>query len=203
MSTTLTVARHLVNECQRYGPVTPLKLQKLLYYVKAWGTVIEVDLVPGNFKKWDYGPVSPPVYHEFKKYGRNPIPEQSRSMIWDQEKRELIDFIGTCYAQFDAVTLSRMTHKEDPWKETSNNEVIPDKLMEDYYSEHPFARNFPFDPESGPFYPVEADSNYGFTLDMEDSEAESVTTYNSFSEYLEHLQKANSEYKEWRESFLA
>lgn len=202
MTPNIAVAQYLVNECSRYGPVTPLKLQKLLYYVKAWGTVAGKKLVPGSFEKWDYGPANPEVYSTFKQHGRDPIPKHACPSPRGK-KKQLVDFISICYAQYDAVTLSRMTHKEEPWRETPSNAVISEDLMRDYYSNHPFARNFPFNPNEGPFYPVGSGTEYGFTLDMNESEAERITTYDSFSEYLSHIQRATDEYNEWRDSFLA
>ena len=202
MPSVIGAADYLVHRCSRFGPVTPLKLQKLLYYVKAWGTVVGVELVPGDFERWDYGPANPSVYNKFKKYGREPIPRQSNPNI-PEDKKELIDFIGISYAQYDAITLSKMTHKEKPWRKTSPNEVISKEIMKKYYSKHPFARNIPFDMEDGPFYPVGSDSDYGFTLDMAEDEAERVTRYKSFSEYLENRQEAADEYDEWKEFIRA
>ena len=42
--------------------ITPLKLQKLLYYAKVWGIVAGEELYQGEFKKWTHGPVNTEVY---------------------------------------------------------------------------------------------------------------------------------------------
>lgn len=200
---TLHLAQYIVNECQQYGQITPLKLQKLLYYIKAWGEVAGKKLLKAPFKKWDYGPVNPEVYHAYKEYGRKPIPFMKVPKNPTGKEKKLIDFISTCYAQFNAVTLSAMTHEEKPWQETPKDKVISVRLMKEFYRKQPFAGNFPFDPDRGPFYPVDSDSSHAFTMDMSEEEAEQVKTYSSYRSYLEHIQKASGEYKEWRNHLLA
>ena len=55
-------------------PVTPMKLQKLLYYVCV-KYVQDTGTTPiaEPFLVWKYGPVAPSVYAEFKSYGSKPI----------------------------------------------------------------------------------------------------------------------------------
>ena len=55
--------------------IDPLKLQKLLYYANGH-YLAEHDgtpLINEYFEAWDYGPVIPTVYYEFREYGNNPI----------------------------------------------------------------------------------------------------------------------------------
>jgi uncharacterized phage-associated protein len=205
MNKTVAKAQYLVNIASEYGPVTPMKIQKLLYYVKAWGLVAGHNLVPDDFEKWDYGPVNRKVYNHFRKYGGNPISAVSiKEFPFSSEKKSLVDFIATSYAQFDAITLSSMTHKESPWNETAKNSVISEGLMFRYYSEQPFAQNFPFDPKNKPFVPVKADSDHGFTLDMTESDANNIGVYESYEQFLESLKQASKEYeKNWKAEFLA
>lgn len=200
----LHIAQYLVNRFgNEPGGVTPLKLQKLLYYVKAWGLVADHNLVPdASFEKWPYGPVDPVVYKVYKAYGRAPIPFMENVPQPRGKQRQLIDFIGTCYAQFDAITLSAMTHKEDPWQVTPSGEIIPEQLMKSYYAKRQFAKNFPFDRYSKPFYPVESDFGHAFTMDMSEEEAEKVSVYPSFQAYLNHIRKASGKFDEWFESRL-
>lgn len=40
-----------------YGGISPMKLQKLMYYLKVWGLVVGTPLVASAFQKWTYGPV--------------------------------------------------------------------------------------------------------------------------------------------------
>lgn len=51
------------------GGITPLKLQKLLYYLKVWGIVSGKELLEsGQFKAWKNGPVNSYVYHQYNMY---------------------------------------------------------------------------------------------------------------------------------------
>lgn len=205
MQTVLSIAVYIINSHTKSGEqVTPMKLQKLLYYTKAWGLVAGKSLFRGAFKKWEYGPVNQKVYNQFKSYGRDPIPTQSAISLSmpEGEKKQLIDFITHCYGQYDALALSTMTHREEPWLKTEANEIIKDDLIKNYYSKHPFARNFPFDPENNPFYPLESDLSKSFTMDMSKDDAIRATVYSSYNSYLAHLQKATGEFDEWFNTLL-
>lgn len=71
----LAVANYLLDlgEYDRIK-ITPLKLQKLLYFCYAWyaGNTGE-ELFPEDIEAWQYGPVIPEVYREFRECGRDPI----------------------------------------------------------------------------------------------------------------------------------
>ena len=86
---------HYILEHYSDKNITPLKLQKLLYYVKVWGIVAGVELYQGEFLKWKHGPVNVDVYHHYKSFERGQIvmqPETARIDLGTQEK-EMIDFI--------------------------------------------------------------------------------------------------------------
>lgn len=56
--------------------VTPMKLQKLLYYAYGWYyTVFEKKLFDAPIFAWNYGPVVESIYHDVKRYGNTPISE--------------------------------------------------------------------------------------------------------------------------------
>ena len=60
---------------QSLPSLTPLKLQKLIYYAHGWHLAIRnAPLIDEVIEAWEYGPVVPNVYHEFKKFGNRPIP---------------------------------------------------------------------------------------------------------------------------------
>ena len=173
------------------GGITPLKLQKLLYYTKAWGLVSGELNVTGQFKAWKNGPVNGYIYHEFKEYGDQPIPKQEAGPI-SPGKKELIDFILESYAHFDAITLSSMTHQEDPWKKTAKNEVISDQAIKAFYSKQPFANNFPIS-ENKPYYPVYTDFMHSFTLDFEEGDKAKEIVFDSFEEYKQMMKDSKEE----------
>ncbi len=187
-----------------YGDVTPMKLQKLLYYVKVWGLVAGYQTVPLLFEKWDYGPVNPSVYYEYQDYGADSIPVSQvvdPPDTWSPPMCDLADMVIVSYAPFSAFVLSAMTHEDTPWQDTPKNEVISEAKMRQYYKTQRFAKNFPFDAKEGPFYPVESNLTYAYILDMNKRDAEAVTVYPSFEAYHRHLREADSHAKQALASF--
>lgn len=112
--------------------LTPLKLQKILYYVQAnhLATHNGVPLFSDPIEKWQYGPVVPSVYHEFKDFGINHI-STTRSMIVSSNTGfQIVDFspnmvdIGTQneialvvlnLINLDPFRLVELTHHEPMW----------------------------------------------------------------------------------------
>ncbi len=70
--------------------------------------------------------------------------------------------------------------------------VILEKSLLSYYSKLPFAKNFPFDPEKKPFYPVLTDNHYAYIFDMSAKDAAAAQVYPSYKVY-KAKQKAASE----------
>lgn len=203
----VSLAQYLVNSFGHVpGGVTPLKVQKLLYYVKAWSLVNGEDLVDGTFEKWTHGPVNRVVYEHFKGNGRQPL--QPINLGPDHEPRgevkEFIDFIGNSYARFPALVLSKMTHEEDPWRLTQPSHEIPSELIRDYYAGQPFAANIPFDPVGKPYVAVQSHMDRAFTMDMSRTDATRASTFNSYREYVERLARAGyASRDEWLNRLLA
>jgi uncharacterized phage-associated protein len=51
-----------------------MQLQKLVYFCNGWNLELRNEaLVSDNFEAWQYGPVHPSIYHEFKVYGQGAI----------------------------------------------------------------------------------------------------------------------------------
>tara|TARA_R100000789_G_C2995631_1_gene147365 strand:- start:371 stop:814 length:444 start_codon:yes stop_codon:yes gene_type:complete len=81
--------------CERSGwSLTNLKLQKLLYISHMFhlGKTGE-PLVNGHFEAWDYGPVSPFLYHKVKVFGSSPVENifHSTPDIGDVPEAEMLD----------------------------------------------------------------------------------------------------------------
>jgi len=79
MSASVVCNNILTRAFQENIPVSPMKLQKLMYfvsceYVKATGK----DLLSENFGVWQYGPVLPSLYDEFKSFTISPSPNMQR-----------------------------------------------------------------------------------------------------------------------------
>jgi|AntRauTorcE11898_2_1112593.scaffolds.fasta_scaffold06753_2 uncharacterized phage-associated protein len=174
------------------GGITPLKLQKLLYYTNVWGLVSGQLTVSGQFKAWKNGPVNGYIYSKYKKYGDQPIPVENEAGPISSAKKELITFILESYVHFDAVTLSAMTHEEEPWEATPKNEVIGDEFIKQYYSTLAFAKNFPVQTDK-PYYPVYTDFMYSFIFDFQEGDEAKEVVFDSFDEYKQMMKQSKKE----------
>lgn len=138
-------------------PVSPLKLQKLLYYAHGYySAAYGQPLVDEAFEAWQYGPVVPAVYHEFKDFGNSPITREATDISWDDDEvdsipvpplfddprvQKVIDYVWKQYGHLSAVALSEMTHRPDsPWDKTMKankfglkNVDIPQALIDEYF----------------------------------------------------------------------
>ena len=102
--------------------VTPMKLQKLLYYVCV-SYVQKTGALPisEQFEVWAYGPVIPSVYSEFKPYGARPITDfyrnvKKEAMMVDESANPIL---SACIANvwnnlkmFSGTALSERTHQK-------------------------------------------------------------------------------------------
>lgn len=99
--------------------LTPMKLQKLCYYVQAiyMATHNGEPLFEEDFQAWTYGPVITALYQEYKDYGWRSIQEEFELPEIEPEKLESIEQIVEAYGRYDGAALVTMTHREYPWLE--------------------------------------------------------------------------------------
>lgn len=146
---TIAVANAFIEKAQlgQVPDLTPMKLQKLVFYAQSWHLKIYGEpLVDDFFAKWPYGPVIPSLYHEVKRYGSKPITNLIGNLDWkgesmsivtptipqgDSKTRALIDKIVEVYGPLRGTQLSYLTHLEGTaWSMTQNEgAVIPNDLM--------------------------------------------------------------------------
>ena len=93
----LTIANFIIWFVNNHTPnrnLTPLKLQKILYYVQANHLALNngVPLFSDLIEKLQYGPVVPSVYHEFKDFGINHISTTRSMLMFTDSGFDLIDF---------------------------------------------------------------------------------------------------------------
>ena len=130
----LDVARYIINYCNDHEySISNLKLQKILYFVQANFLVqTEQPCFKEEIEAWDFGPVIPEVYHEYKQYGSNNIPKVEsyiyfdRNNLWNCERRPynnvlnkrseelVVEMIKVC-GKYSAASLVNVTHNQDPW----------------------------------------------------------------------------------------
>lgn len=115
--------------------ITNLKLQKLLYYTQGFNLAIHGQILfEENIEAWQYGPVVPEVYHEYKHLGSSAIPPPDKLEIEiDDISMRLIDEVYDVYGQFSALKLMNMTHAESPWMETPIASIITPEVLTNYF----------------------------------------------------------------------
>lgn len=153
MNHVLDVARYIINYSneRNYG-ISNLKLQKLLYFVQAFFLVCtngQQICFNERIEAWDFGPVVPDVYHEFKRYGSGDIPpietyleisSNYSSFYWtpfdeniiSRDDRRIIADVVDNFKDYSATALVTLTHNQDPWIQAyhpgENNEITVESM---------------------------------------------------------------------------
>lgn len=122
--------------------ITPLKLQKLLYYSQAWSLVFRgKPLFSENIEAWIHGPVVPPVYQHFKQYGYNVLPDDNFRYDLEADEVYVLNEVLGKYGAKNAKFLEELTHSEYPWikaregysaEQRSNREISHNDMIEYY-----------------------------------------------------------------------
>ena len=101
--------------------LTNMKLQKLLYYEQGFHLAyFNAPLFDAPIEAWQYGPVVPIVYNQYKSNGRVGIePVASTFTFINPKEKALFDEVYRVYSAYSAIGLMEMTHSETPWR-TSN-----------------------------------------------------------------------------------
>jgi len=139
----LIVARYIIDKCNAAGSaITNLKLQKILYFVQAEFLVeTHYPCFHEEIYAWNYGPVVPSVYREYKVYGGSCIPSFPQHN-WedygiDDADRRLIDGIVDQCKQYSASALVEITHNQAPWRDAyqkGDGKITKDAILE-YFEE--------------------------------------------------------------------
>ncbi len=131
--------------------LTPMQLQKLVYFAYGWYLAITGErLLNERVEAWQWGPVIPSLYSEFKKFGSEPITDMARDMtsrpfrvrsgnpLKDGQALMVIKRVWEIYGKYTAAQLSGMTHEPNsPWSRTPEKDIkgtdISDDLIADYF----------------------------------------------------------------------
>ena len=115
----LMVARWFINHADREAgeAITPLKLQKLVYYADAWYLAnFDKPLITEDFEAWAHGPAIPSLYGKYRDSGWNALPPEEGSMP-PKKHEDFLRAVFDEYGQYSAKKLEQMTHEETPWLE--------------------------------------------------------------------------------------
>lgn len=155
----LDVSRYVIDYSNQkeYG-ISNLKLQKILYFIQAFFLISKEDGTPcfkEKIEAWDFGPVVPEVYREYKQYGSADIPtmryyiEFDEENIWNSKRKiygthviakedeKLINAVVDKFSKYSATDLVTLTHNQAPWENAyvphKNNEITNEAIKE-YFS---------------------------------------------------------------------
>ncbi len=161
MNTTSAVANEFLDLAKKDGSdITNLKLVKMMYIAQGLSLAFfDEPLFDSEIEAWRYGPVIPPIYHEFKHFRDQPITEKSvdfrngfgafncegafEPKLDNENKKKVVKLTWMWYKDISAPRLVELTHSEGtPWKLTyvaGENRIIDEELIRKYYKK--FLRN--------------------------------------------------------------
>lgn len=123
---------------KHHGPMSHLKLQKLLFYCDAYCLAFfGEELVSDKFEAWVHGPVCRRVYNQMKGASvlytdmlYSPLPGVDEDAVFNQlpiDVKDLITDVLGNLTQWTGIELERATHRELPWIEARKGYGEADK----------------------------------------------------------------------------
>ncbi|MBD2181756.1 DUF4065 domain-containing protein [Planktothrix sp. FACHB-1355] len=146
MKSALDIARYFLYRVDRDAgdTISPLKLQKLVYYAQAWSLVLrDKPIFQEDIQAWVHGPAVYEVWDAYKDFRHGAIPEPQEELPeFEEDELEVLEEVWTAYGELSAKRLEDLTHSEAPWinarkglepaKKSSN--VISHEDMKAYYT---------------------------------------------------------------------
>lgn len=116
--------RVIADVFEKLGEVTPLMLQKLLYFIQGiYSALYGKPIFAEDCRAWIHGPVYPEVYDLFRDFKYNPVDDARFVLLkgmddtlMDDEKR-VIDLVVNTFGMYGGKILEKITHNESPWME--------------------------------------------------------------------------------------
>lgn len=154
------IANEIIALARKSGKMlTPLKLQKLVYFAHGWCLALTgKPLISDPVQAWQYGPVIPSIYHQFKAIGNGPINDLSPELIHvgglrfagkatldsfpdteeKQNAKRIVAKVFEIYGGYSGSRLSNATHQNGtPWQqvyeEGKRGITVPNDLIRAYF----------------------------------------------------------------------
>lgn len=141
---------------QQGSSLDQMKLQKLVYITHGWNLAIQGEpLISDDIQAWQYGPVIPSLYNEFRNCGRDNITDYATDVQvteddlsfsflppkvddGDAHTIDLANKVWEIYGKYTGPQLSNLTHMPGtPWdkvykdtpRSTINNSLIKEHFI--------------------------------------------------------------------------
>lgn len=150
------VANFVLDKCaERGATVSNLSLQKIVYFCHVWSLIeLKSPLIAHRFEAWEYGPVLPYLYREFKGFDRMPISGRATRIDplsgrneevqydFDHPTTDLLTKVVEFYSRLRPGDLVELTHAAGgPWYTVWNHSgainpgmKISDEQIVSFYS---------------------------------------------------------------------
>ena len=129
---------------KHYGPMSHLKLQRLLFYCDAYHLAyFDKELITDKFEAWVHGPVVPSQFNRFNNidFFQNIKVKDCENIKLKSKTEQLLNEVVGIYNKCTDGHLELLVKREDPWKKTRGD--IPEfkkcqkeiklDLMKQYY----------------------------------------------------------------------
>ena len=134
----LDLAKYILQNSSK--DLSNLKLQKTMYfaeldYYKSTGR----HLLDGDFEAWQYGPVVPDVYWEYRNYGASFIDRPKETISVSDEDKKILDASIRRSNSKESWKLVEDSHRKDgAWQKTidAKEDVIKKELIREEAKEH-------------------------------------------------------------------
>jgi len=143
-------ARAIANEFigRNGGPMSQMKLQKLVYMAHGWNLAInQKPLIKDRIEAWDGGPVMRTIWNHLRDLGYNSGSyflgnSKAEKYVADlsASEKNIIDHVWEKYGGYTGLSLSEMTHKPGtPWSNayfgSGQNSPLSEKDIKQHFVE--------------------------------------------------------------------
>jgi len=115
------VIEYLLFKCE---DITPLALQKALYYVQGFNyAFMDSFMFTEDCEAWVHGPVYREIYNRYSGYRFDPIEcnDEFHVSVFTDAEKAVIDSVIQNFCCYSGKILERFTHTELPWIKTRDN----------------------------------------------------------------------------------
>lgn len=140
-STLFLYAAYIIAKC---GDVTPLQLQKMLYYTQACFIIFYSKFAfSDECEAWIHGPVYRNLYEKYKDYKYETISQNIEIPKLKSDEEAILNLVIEYFGRYSGKVLEEFTHKEIPWikaregldENAPSNRIIDNGLIFEYFTE--------------------------------------------------------------------